>query len=61
MEELCFHPDLMELHDLPSFNSVKICPPKKAQIRREKTKEDLRPFLTVSGTSQRAQLTRTKS
>jgi hypothetical protein len=27
---------------------------KEAQIKREKTKEDLRPFLTISGTSQRA-------
>jgi hypothetical protein len=29
-------------------------PTKEAQIRREKTKEDLRPFLTILGTSQRA-------
>jgi hypothetical protein len=29
-------------------------PTKQAQIKREKTKEDLRPFLTISGTSQRA-------
>jgi hypothetical protein len=26
----------------------------QAQIRRKKTKEDLRPFLTILGTSQRA-------
>jgi hypothetical protein len=29
MEKLCFHPDLMELHDLPSFNTAKIRPSNK--------------------------------
>jgi hypothetical protein len=40
MEKLCFHPDLIELHDLPSFTSVKSCSPKEDQIRRKKKKED---------------------
>jgi hypothetical protein len=29
-------------------------PKKRAHIKREKTKEELRPFLTILGTSQRA-------
>jgi hypothetical protein len=40
MEKVCFHPDLMELHDLPSFNTAKIRPPKKPKSgakRRKKT------------------------
>jgi hypothetical protein len=53
MEELCFHRALMEVHDLPSFNSEDLLT-KEAQIRREKTKEDLGPFLTIFGTNQRA-------
>ena len=36
-------------------------PTKEAQIRREKTKEDSRPFLTISETSQRAKRLETQA
>jgi hypothetical protein len=44
---------LKETSDLPSFNTED-SPIKQAHIRREKTKEDLKPFLTILGTNQRA-------
>jgi hypothetical protein len=53
MGKLCFHPALMEPRDLPSFDAVDL-PTKQAQIKLQQTKEDLRPFLTILGTSQRA-------
>ena len=53
MEKLYFLQDLLEPRDLPSFNGQDL-PTKQAQIKREKTKEDLTPFLTILGTSQRA-------
>jgi len=59
MEKVCFLQDLLEPHDLRSFNGRDL-PAKEAQIRREKMKEDLRLFLTILGTSQRASRVQTQ-
>jgi hypothetical protein len=40
--------------DKAIFQHDQHLPDKQAHIKREKTKEDLRPFLTILGTSQRA-------
>jgi len=42
MEKLCFHPALLELHDLPSFNAAKSCPPKKPKSGAKRRKKSAR-------------------
>jgi hypothetical protein len=48
--QICWNP-LVAIFQLGQDLSIK-----QAQIRREKTKEDLIPFLTILGTSQRPSL-----
>jgi hypothetical protein len=53
MGKLCFLQDLLEPSGLRSFHGRDL-PTKEAQKQAQKTKEDLRPFLTILGTNQRA-------
>jgi len=48
MRKLYFHPDLMELHDLPSFNTAKITrqtSPNQAPIGKRRLKTIFNHFL----------------
>jgi hypothetical protein len=53
MGKPCFLQDLLEPSGLRSFNGRDLLA-KQAQTKREKTKEEYEPFLTILGTSQRA-------
>jgi len=44
MGKPCFLQDLMEPHDLPAFNTAKICPPNKPKSGAKRRKKTLHHF-----------------